>query len=253
MNLLLDAALAYAARGIPVYPIHWPRSTPDGTSLACSCPVGQRVTGQPSIPWSATAFTTPPVTRASSSAGGSGGRRPTSAWPPASCSTPGHRRIRRPGRPPSPGTDGGRVAPRPAGGHGGGGWHAWFRPTGLGNRPPHGLDHVNWRGRGGAVLAPSSRHASGGHYRWLVALDQAPLPEVPVALRALLDPDRPATTRPTRTAGPDMAGHPHGRTVLATELATSAAPPPATATTPSTAAPSRSTATSPAASWMTPT
>jgi hypothetical protein len=112
------------------------------------------------------------------------------------------------------------VAPRPAGGHGGGGWHAWFRPTGLGNRPPHGLDHVDWRGRGGAVLAPPSHHASGGHYRWLRGLDQAPLPEVPAALRALLDPDRPATTRPTRTAGPDMAGRPYGRTVLATELAT---------------------------------
>jgi hypothetical protein len=36
---------------------------------------------------------------------------------------------------------------------GGGGWHAWFRPTGLGNRPPRGLAHVDWRGRGGCVLA----------------------------------------------------------------------------------------------------
>jgi hypothetical protein len=69
------------------------------------------------------------------------------------------------------------------------------------------------------VLAPPSRHVCGGSYRWLRTLDQAPLPEVPAALRELLDPHPPATTRPPRTAGPDMAGHPYGRRVLAAELA----------------------------------
>jgi Bifunctional DNA primase/polymerase, N-terminal len=102
---------------------------------------------------------------------------------------------------------------------GGGGWHAWFRPTGLGNRPPRGLPFVDWRGRGGAVLAPPSRHISGGSYRWLRGLDQAPLPEVPAALRALLDPDPPTAARPTRTVGLAAPGHPYGRTVLAAELA----------------------------------
>jgi hypothetical protein len=32
MNLLLDAALGDAARGISVYPVHWPHPT-----LGCSC------------------------------------------------------------------------------------------------------------------------------------------------------------------------------------------------------------------------
>jgi hypothetical protein len=78
---------------------------------------------------------------------------------------------------------------------------------------------VDWRGRGGAVLAPPSRHVSGGSYRWLRGLDQAPLPEVPAALRARLDPDLPTTTRPAAPAGPNTPGHPYGRRVLAAELA----------------------------------
>src|SRR5215216_4570148 len=132
---------------------------------------------------------------------------------------PRHRRPRRPDRPPPARTHGGAPAPGPLVATGGGGWHHWFNPTGLGNRPPHGLAHVDWRGRGGCVLAPPSRHISGGSYRWLVGLDQAPLPQVPAALRRLLDPDPPTTTRPARTAGPDLAGHPYGRRVLADELA----------------------------------
>jgi hypothetical protein len=104
---------------------------------------------------------------------------------------------------------------------GGGGWHVWFAPTGLGNRPPRGLAHVDWRGRGGCVLAPPSRHASGGTYRWLRALDQVPLPEAPAALRALLDPEWPQAdpAGPVDPNWPSALGHPYGRTVLADELA----------------------------------
>jgi len=65
------------------------------------------------------------------------------------------------------------------------------------------------------VLAPPSRHVSGRSYRWLVGLDRAPLAEVPAALRARLDPDRPTRTRPAGTVGPTAPGHPYGRTVLA--------------------------------------
>src|SRR6266581_931514 len=96
---------------------------------------------------------------------------------------------------------------------GGRGWHYWFAPTGLGCRPPRGLTHVDWRGRGGVVLAPPSRHASGSTYRWVRALDQVALPEVPAALRALLDPD-PAPAGPALPPRPVEVGHPYGRGVL---------------------------------------
>jgi hypothetical protein len=47
-----------------------------------------------------------------------------------------------------------------------------------------------------------------------------PLAEVPAALRILLDPDPPTTTRPAGTVGAAVPGHPYGRRVLAAELAT---------------------------------
>jgi Bifunctional DNA primase/polymerase, N-terminal len=74
-------------------------------------------------------------------------------------------------------------------------------------------------GRGGCVLAPPSRHSSGRPYRWLVDPDQAPLAEVPAALRRLLDPDPPTTTRLADPTMPPAPGHPYGRWVLAAELA----------------------------------
>ena len=126
------------------------------------------------------------------------------AWPPALRQLLGAAGLRLPG---------------PLVATGGGGWHHWFTPTGLGNRPPRGLAHVDWRGRGGCVLAPPSQHITGRPYRWLRSPDQAPLAEVPAALRRLLDPGPPTTARPARTARPDMAGHPYGRRVLAAELA----------------------------------
>jgi hypothetical protein len=220
VNLLLDAALGYAARGIPVHPVHWPRPTPGVTTHCCSCPRGpacDRPAKHPLVRHGIHDATTNPGQL----------ERWWQRWPAANLGLAtgvvfdaldidgpaGLAALR-------------QLAqtldlrfPGPLVRTGGGGWHAWFRPTGRGNRPPRGLAHVDWRGRGGCVLAPPSRHISGGAYRWLRGLDQAPLPEVPAALRARLDPDPPTTTRPTRTAGPAAPGHPYGRRVLAAELA----------------------------------
>jgi hypothetical protein len=37
---------------------------------------------------------------------------------------------------------------------GGGGWHYYLAPTGLGNARPRDLERVDWRGHGGYVVAP---------------------------------------------------------------------------------------------------
>jgi Bifunctional DNA primase/polymerase, N-terminal len=61
-------------------------------------------------------------------------------------------------------------------------------PTGLGNVQPQDLEHVDWRGRGGYVVAPPSRHASGHPYRWAGGRDlDCTLAEVPAPLRACLE------------------------------------------------------------------
>jgi hypothetical protein len=221
MTALLDAALGYAALGIPVYPVHWPcRPAQGGPILACSCPRGagcDRPAKHPLVRHGIHDATTNPAQL----------ERWWQSWPAANLGLvtgvifdaldvdgpAGLAALRQLAGPVGPWLPGPLVAT------GGGGWHAWFCPTGLGNRPPRGLAHVDWRGRGGAVLAPPSRHASGGSYRWLRTLDQAPLPEVPAALRARLDLDPTPMTRPVRPAGPDMSSHLYGRRVLAGELA----------------------------------
>jgi hypothetical protein len=220
MSALLEAALGYAARGIPVYPVHWPHPTPGGASLACSCPRGaacDRAAKHPLVRHGVKEATTDPDRI------GRWWRR----WPQANLGLAtgisfdaldvdgpaGLAALRQLQGAASPWLPGPLVAT------GGGGWHYWFVPTGLGNRPPRGLTHVDWRGRGGCVLAPPSRHRSGGSYCWLVGLDQTPLPEVPAALRVRLDPDPPPSTRPAGRLGPAGPGPLYGRTVLAAELA----------------------------------
>jgi hypothetical protein len=147
VNRLLEAALGYAARGIPVYPVHWPHPTPGGASLACSCPHGlgcDRPAKHPLVRHGVKEATTDPDRL------GRWWRR----WPqanlglatgvvfdaldidgPAGLAALGELQeavgLRLPG---------------PLVATGGGGWHHWFRPTGLGNRPPRGLAHVDWRG-----------------------------------------------------------------------------------------------------------
>jgi Bifunctional DNA primase/polymerase, N-terminal len=108
----------------------------------------------------------------------------------------------------------------------GGGWHYYLAPTGLGNVHPAGLEHVDWRGRGGYVVAPPSRHASGHPYQWLPGRDlNAPFEDVPGLLLERLDrrpPRQPACPVDPPTVG---SGSRYARAALAEELTRVAAAP----------------------------
>jgi Bifunctional DNA primase/polymerase, N-terminal len=174
--MFLTAALAYARHGIPVLPVH----TPVGEGM-CSCgrETCDRVGKHPRLRRGLTEASTDP-------------HRITlwwSRWPEASIglrtgvvmdvadvdSAEGRQCLRH--------VLGGAI---PAGPQvrTGGGWHFWFRTTGYGNRVRL-LPGVDWRGAGGYVVAPPSRHAHGPGYRWLTR-PSAALPVAPPPLRQLL-------------------------------------------------------------------
>ena len=114
--------------------------------------------------------------------------------------------------------------PGPVARTGGRGWHLLYAPTGLGNRVGL-LAGVDWRGRGGLIVAPPSQHTSGHRYTWARPLT-ATLPEVPAELRRLLAP--PPTPRTTLPPAPTTPGHSggYGRAALARERAAVATAPP---------------------------
>jgi Bifunctional DNA primase/polymerase, N-terminal len=103
---------------------------------------------------------------------------------------------------------------------GGGGWHFYLHPTGLGNAQPQQLQQVDWRGRGGYVVAPPSRHASGQAYQWAPGRDlDSPPGQVPAVLLERLQPrPRQRPTSPVQLPA-DGLGDRYVRAALAEELA----------------------------------
>jgi hypothetical protein len=103
---------------------------------------------------------------------------------------------------------------------GSGGWHLYVAPSGLPDRIGV-LDSVDYRAADRYVVTPPSRHpTTGRRYQWVPGrgLD-TPLGEVPAALRERLTPqpvDRHREPAPTRPGEP---GHPYGRAVLEAETA----------------------------------
>ncbi len=179
------AAEAYAALGYPVVPMHATR--PDG---ACTCQEGASCADPGKHPclagWPSAASTTPAEVR-----------RWWQRWPLANVGLLTGARFDVLDLDGPAGVEALRAAlgqrhpaehPGPVARSGGGGWHLLYAPTGLGNRVGL-LPGVDWRGRGGVVVAPPSRHASSQPYRWVRPL-AAGLPAVPDRLRALLAPPR---------------------------------------------------------------
>jgi hypothetical protein len=244
LTLLRDAALGYASRGIPVLPLHYPlrhhrgvQPVGDDGQLAhlavgtgCSCrnPNCGQVAKHPLgslVPHGLKEATT--------------NRARVLAWwtqqPQANIGLAcGHRfdvlDV--------DGPTGAQAIRTFAGEHalynsgplvrtGGGGWHYYLAPTGLGNLSPHGLERVDWRGRGGYVVAPPSRHRSGHPYTWVAGRDlDTPLAEVPAPLLERLQyrqADRPAPVSSVPVG--DRPGPRYGQAALAQELARVAAAP----------------------------
>ena len=104
---------------------------------------------------------------------------------------------------------------------GGGGWHFYLAPTGLGNARPRDLEQVDWRGRGGYVVAPPSRHRSGHPYTWVAGRDlDTAVPRVPAALLQRLQHRQ--ADRPTPVVSVPVGNGPeprYGQAALAQELA----------------------------------
>jgi hypothetical protein len=217
-----QAAEAYAALGVPVVAMHADRG--DG---GCTCPRGTRC-GDPGkhprlADWPTAASTSPAEVR-------SWWRR----WPAANVGLATGRRFD------VLDVDGprGEAALRtlveagaiPAGGPlartGGGGWHVLLAPTGAGNRVGlrPGLD---WRGRGGLIVAPPSVHASGRGYRWVRPLT-AELPQAPGGLRRLLVPPQPQRATLPPIAGPTGRAGAYARAALDCEARRVATAPPGT-------------------------
>jgi len=179
------AAEAYAALGYRVVPMHATRD--DG---GCTCQRGTRCPDPGKHPcladWPHAASTTPAEVR-----------RWWQRWPLANVGLVTGARFDVLDLDGPAGVEALRAAlsqrgpaehPGPVARSGGGGWHLLYAPTGLGNRVGL-LPGVDWRGKGGLVVAPPSRHASGGRYAWVRPL-AAELPAVPEGLRGRLVPPR---------------------------------------------------------------
>jgi hypothetical protein len=99
-----------------------------------------------------------------------------------------------------------------------GGYHVYLAVTGLGNRAGL-LPHVDWRGRGGYVVAPPSVHPNGKRYEWFpgwgLSREIARPPEWLLGyLRA-----RPASlNRTEQLARPPEAPSPYARRALEMEV-----------------------------------
>jgi hypothetical protein len=242
---LRDAALSYASRGIPVLPLHYPlphrgelqpvgrdrhRPNPAG-GTGCSCrdpgcgqpakhPLGSLVPhGVKDATCNRARILAWWTRHPQANIGLATGHRfdVLDVDGPAGAQTIGELAAEH-----------GLVSSGPLVRTGGGGWHYYLRPTGLGNARPAGLEHVDWRGRSGYVVAPPSRHASGHPYRWAAGRNlDTPPGQVPAVLLERLQPRQLQRTTGLIQlwAASDGPGERYARAALAEELGRVAAAP----------------------------
>jgi hypothetical protein len=213
---MLDAALGYATRGIPVFPCHHPLPETHGRGWCCSC--SDRDCSRAAKH---------PLTRHGLKDATARAEVITAwwqRWPQANIAIPtgaifdvldiygpdGIRAIDKLGLSRS------LRAHTPVA-RTGNGWHYLFTPTGAGNRV-RVVDGLDWRGQGGYVIAPPSRHINGSAYRWVRPFDTVDLARVPTALANLFVREpRIRSADPLRTA-PPAGQRGYGQAALAHEL-----------------------------------
>lgn len=103
-------------------------------------------------------------------------------------------------------TEHGPLPPGPKSNTGGGGNHYLFaHPGGTIRNATNILPGIDLRADGGYIVAPPSGHPSGGTYEWIVPLDSVPLPPPPDWLLKFIDQRREGSAAtPHRTElGPD--------------------------------------------------
>lgn len=220
MSALLSAALDYASRGWPVFPIWWPV---DGRKrCACAKPDCGTIDEAGELRGSPAKHPIPEHGLKDASTDPATIRAWWSRWPHANIglrtgvafdvldldSLPAGRAL--------------AVAADLAGedtsecwGHGpmsitAHGQHLYFEPTGAGNTTGLIVAHVDWRGAGGYVVAAPSVHVSGHMYRWhdncgpgtplplapafiVAALFKLTAPPATDARRPPISPSRPST------------------------------------------------------------
>jgi hypothetical protein len=186
MTRLLDAALAYAGRGWPVFPCHgWTGTICSCGHRDCDSPAKHPRTGHGLLD----ATTDPARVRGwwARWPHANIGLRTGVAFDVLDVDGPDGEAALPRDLPDSETVDGPTVET-------GKGWHVYLTPTGLGNRTGL-LAHVDWRGNGGYVIAPPSMHPSGRRYRWELPASptfgpKSQLRPPPTWLLNLLDPPR---------------------------------------------------------------
>jgi hypothetical protein len=88
---------------------------------------------------------------------------------------------------------------------GGLGWQYFFEPDARIRNGVRTLPGVDTRSTGGYVVAPPSRHPSGYTYRWIVAPWEAPIAPAPAWLVALLEPVAEAQSAPRPIRAGDLS------------------------------------------------
>lgn len=184
-NVLLEAALAYAAQGLHVFPVHYPIRNKNG--IFCSCHLSNDCPDIGKHPYYDQTLIPNGVLNASTN--------PNliqtwwEKWPSANIGiATGEKSNLFVCDADSPIIVNDAIArglPHTRGVRTGNGQHAYFKHPGFKVPNKVKIEGFDFRGDGGYVIAPPSRHANGKYYEWLTSID-TPLAECPDWITAFI-------------------------------------------------------------------